>query len=69
MPAYDQPIKFNLGPAPKVERFAAVIEFDSLDKERIQHYLDRLYAQGIISQQAHVRAYNPNMTSPELYFP
>lgn len=69
MPSYNRPIEFNLGPRPEVERFAAVIEFDSLDKERIQRFLDSLHTRCIIAKKAIVQSYNPNETSAELYFP
>lgn len=69
MPAYDLPIEFNLGPRPPTEKFAAVLEFDSVDRERIQRFLDSLATRGITTRVANVRAYNPDHTSPELYFP
>lgn len=71
MPAYDQPIKFILPPKdPKVKNaVAAVIRFeDPSDLQRIQAFLDRLAARGII-REARAVEYNMDFTSAELYFP
>lgn len=49
--------------------FAAVIEFESEDAERIQQFLDRLHERGITANRAVVKTFDPHFTSPELYFP
>jgi len=50
-------------------KYAAVLEFESDDLDRINRFLQTLYERGITSRIAAAREYDPNFTSAELYFP
>lgn len=74
MPAYDQPIRFNL-PSQfetrgRPDAVAAVVRFKAGPDQmaRIQAWLDRAAELGIIEQTT-VREYHSVETTAELYFP
>jgi hypothetical protein len=73
MPAYDHPIRISV-PAqlgrPEADSVAAVIKFTAGPDQmaRIQRWLDRAAAAGII-EQTFARKYHSAETSAELYFP
>jgi hypothetical protein len=51
------------------KKYAAVLEFESDDLERINAFLVRLRERGIVTNVPRASHFDPNFTSPELYFP
>lgn len=70
MPAYDRPIQFI--PQPQAQRrqeaVGAVIKFKSTDVNRIQAWLDRAAAAGII-EPSMAKAYDAEYGGPVWYVP
>ena len=68
MPAYDRPIQFIPQQQRHQEAVGAVIKFKSTDVQRIQQWLDRAAAAGII-EPSMAKAYNAEYGSPVWYVP
>lgn len=67
MPACDQPLHVRV-PRQQQVAVGAVIQFKSIDVERIQAWLDRAAAAGIIEQTT-AHEYNPEYGGPVWYIP
>jgi uncharacterized glyoxalase superfamily protein PhnB len=70
MPDYRKPIHFRKTDTdPQVDnRVGAVLQFESTDRARIQAWLDRAAAAGIIKKTV-ARQYDANMGGPVWYIP
>jgi hypothetical protein len=67
MPAYDRPMHIRVEPQAE-RRVGAVIQFESTDARRIQDWLDRAAAAGIIKSTV-AQSYDARYGGPVWYIP